>query len=88
MRIAARRARRSAVVAFLSILTLLATALPAFAHHSNVSGSVECLADGSYKITWRVENPRSWSPGGSPHGAGAMTAEHGRLRGSQRVILR
>ena len=64
MRITVRRARRSAVVAFLSILTLLATALPAFAHHPEISATPHCADDGRIRVDFTAETWTSTGSGG------------------------
>lgn len=54
MRVVRPSARRSAVVALMSILTLLATALPAMAHHPEIDGDADCLLNGDVQVDWEA----------------------------------
>ena len=61
MRLLRPSARRSAVVALMSILTLLATALPALAHHPEVRASAACAEDGQIRVVYEAQ---TWATSG------------------------
>ena len=46
------RSRRAFVVVAMVITTMLATALPALAHHPEVAGQATCLANGDVQVDW------------------------------------
>ncbi|MEU5941606.1 cell wall anchor protein [Micromonospora sp. NPDC047548] len=54
-----RRLLALAGVMLLGMLAALVAASPAAAHHTRVSGAAECQPDGTYEITWQVNNG-SW----------------------------
>lgn len=57
-----RRILAAVAAVFVAMMSAVLIAAPAHAHHTTVSGNVACGSNGTWVITWRVEN---WDGGGT-----------------------